>query len=193
MTKFKLSEIQANHILDMPLRRLTKLARTELEDEHKELLAQDQVPERLLKDPKKMRGVIKEELPEIRKKHADARRTADQGGRGRVRRRGPDRRGGRRHHRQPRRLREAPRRSTRSAGRAAAARASAGRTSRKRTSSATSSRRPRTTGCCSSPTRARSTASRCTRCPTSRRTARGLYAANLPGVAISRRRAASAP
>ena len=39
MSTFKLSEIQANHILDMPLRRLTKLARTELEEEHKELLA----------------------------------------------------------------------------------------------------------------------------------------------------------
>ena len=39
MKKFKLSEIQANHILDMPLRRLTRLAREELESEHKELLA----------------------------------------------------------------------------------------------------------------------------------------------------------
>ena len=29
--QFKLSEVQANHILDMPLRRLTRLARTELE------------------------------------------------------------------------------------------------------------------------------------------------------------------
>ena len=39
MKKFKLSEIQANHILDMPLRRLTRLARAELEKEHKDLLA----------------------------------------------------------------------------------------------------------------------------------------------------------
>src|SRR5204862_6434068 len=39
MTKFKLSEIQANHILDMPLRRLTRLARAELEKEHEELVA----------------------------------------------------------------------------------------------------------------------------------------------------------
>src|SRR5919202_1791063 len=38
MRKFKLSEIQANHILDMPLRRLTKLAREELEREHRQLL-----------------------------------------------------------------------------------------------------------------------------------------------------------
>jgi DNA gyrase subunit A len=82
MSKFKLSEIQANHILDMPLRRLTRLARTELEQEHKDLLARIKHLKALLKDPKKIRGVIREELLEIRKKHADERRTAlkaDQG------------------------------------------------------------------------------------------------------------------
>ncbi len=82
MTKFKLSEIQANHILDMPLRRLTKLARTELEEEHEKLLADIKYFNTLLKDPKALRGVIKVELAEIRKKHADARRTqirADEG------------------------------------------------------------------------------------------------------------------
>ena len=82
MSTFKLSEIQANHILDMPLRRLTNLARTELEDEHKELLARIKYLKALLKDPKKIRGVIKEELLEIKKKHADPRRTqirADEG------------------------------------------------------------------------------------------------------------------
>ncbi len=75
MRKFKLSEIQANHILDMPLRRLTKLARAELEQEHKDLLARIRFLKALLKDPKKIRGVIKDELLEIRKKHADPRRT----------------------------------------------------------------------------------------------------------------------
>jgi DNA gyrase subunit A len=82
MKKFKLSEIQANHILDMPLRRLTKLERTKLEDEHKELLATIKRLNALLKDPKKIRGLIKEELTEIRKKHADPRRSklkADEG------------------------------------------------------------------------------------------------------------------
>src|SRR5919108_601412 len=82
MAKFKLSEIQANHILDMPLRRLTKLARAELEQEHKELLARIRYLKGLLKDPAKIRGVIKEELLEIREKHADPRRTqikADEG------------------------------------------------------------------------------------------------------------------
>ena len=75
MKQFKLTEIQANHILDMPLRRLTRLAREELEQEHKDLLAEIRRLKALLKDPKKIRSVIKEELAEIKKKHADPRRT----------------------------------------------------------------------------------------------------------------------
>jgi DNA gyrase subunit A len=76
MEQFKLSEIQANHILDMPLRRLTRLAREELEKEHKELLATIRRLNALLKDPKKIRALIKEEMLEIKKKFADPRRTA---------------------------------------------------------------------------------------------------------------------
>src|SRR5207249_1464184 len=82
MTRFKLSEIQANHILDMPLRRLTKLARAELEQEHKDLLVRIKQLKALIRDPKKIRAVIKQELLDIKKKHADARRTklkADEG------------------------------------------------------------------------------------------------------------------
>ncbi|HSL67985.1 MAG TPA: DNA gyrase subunit A, partial [Actinomycetota bacterium] len=75
MKQFKLTEIQANHILDMPLRRLTRLAREELEQEHKDLLATIRRLKALLKDPKKIRSVIKEELAEIKMKHADPRRT----------------------------------------------------------------------------------------------------------------------
>jgi DNA gyrase subunit A len=75
MEQFKLTEIQANHILDMPLRRLTRLAREELEQEHKDLLATIRRLKALLKDPKKIRSVIMDELAEIRKKHADPRRT----------------------------------------------------------------------------------------------------------------------
>ncbi len=75
MKKFKLSEIQANHILDMPLRRLTRLAREELEQEHQELIERIAYLDSLLQDPKKLRGVIKDELAEIRKKHTNARRT----------------------------------------------------------------------------------------------------------------------
>ena len=82
MNQFKLTEIQANHILDMPLRRLTRLARAELEQEHKDLLARIRHLKALLKDPKKIRALIQEELLEIRKKYADPRRTqlkADEG------------------------------------------------------------------------------------------------------------------
>ncbi|HET6712228.1 MAG TPA: DNA gyrase subunit A [Actinomycetota bacterium] len=75
MSTFTLSEIQANHILDMPLRRLTKLARTELEKEHTELLERIGYLTSLLEDPGKLRGVIKDELLEIKKKHGDSRRT----------------------------------------------------------------------------------------------------------------------
>src|ERR687892_40979 len=81
-TRFKLPEIQANHILDMPLRRLTRLEREKLEEEHRELLATIRRLKALLKDPKKIRGVIKDEFTEIKKKHADPRRTdirADEG------------------------------------------------------------------------------------------------------------------
>jgi DNA gyrase subunit A len=82
MKKFKLTEIQANHILDMPLRRLTKLAREELDKEHAELLATIKRLNILLKSPAKLRALIKEEMLEIRKKYANPRRTkigADEG------------------------------------------------------------------------------------------------------------------
>jgi DNA gyrase subunit A len=82
MTRFKLSEIQANHILDMPLRRLTRLEREKLEEEHTELQATIKRLKALLKDPKKILGVVKTELKEIRDKYADERRTelrADEG------------------------------------------------------------------------------------------------------------------
>ncbi|MGH2723592.1 MAG: DNA gyrase subunit A [Actinomycetota bacterium] len=82
MRRFKLSEIQANHILDMPLRRLTRLEREKLEEEHRELVATIKRLKALLKDPKKIRGVLKTELEEIKRKYADDRRTelrADEG------------------------------------------------------------------------------------------------------------------
>jgi len=75
MKGFELSEIQANHILDMPLRRLTRLARSELQQEHKDLLERIAYLTGLLDDPGKIRGVAKDELREIRKRYADPRRT----------------------------------------------------------------------------------------------------------------------
>jgi DNA gyrase subunit A len=82
MREFKLSEIQTNHILDMPLRRLTRLAREELDDEHAKLQKDIKYFDSLLRSPKKLRGVIKDELTEIKQKFTDPRRTqikADEG------------------------------------------------------------------------------------------------------------------
>jgi DNA gyrase subunit A len=66
----------------MPLKRLTRLSRKELEDEHKELLATIKRLKALLKDPKKIQAVVKDELTELRKRFGDPRRTeirADEG------------------------------------------------------------------------------------------------------------------
>jgi DNA gyrase subunit A len=82
MERFELSEIQTNHILDMPLRRLTRLSRQELDAEHKELLATIKRLKALLASPEAILGVVKEELLELRKKYGDPRRTeilADEG------------------------------------------------------------------------------------------------------------------
>jgi DNA gyrase subunit A len=82
MRRFKLSEIQANHILDMPLRRLTKLERGKLEEEHRELQATIKRLKALLKDPRKIRKLFRDELLAVRERYADERRTqlvADEG------------------------------------------------------------------------------------------------------------------
>ena len=75
MKKYKLTEIQANAILDMQLRRLAALERQKIEDEHKELTAKIKEYKAILADPKKVRKIVKDELEEIRKKFANPRRT----------------------------------------------------------------------------------------------------------------------
>jgi DNA gyrase subunit A len=75
MKHFKLSEIQANAILDMPLRRLAKLERDKLEAEYKEKKALIKYLEDLLHDAKKILGVIKAETLQLKEKFGDARRT----------------------------------------------------------------------------------------------------------------------
>src|SRR5438876_1767408 len=72
---FEFSEIQANHILDMPLRRLTGLERQKLIDEFAELNATIAELESILGDDAKLRGVIKTELAEIRDKFGNDRRS----------------------------------------------------------------------------------------------------------------------
>jgi DNA gyrase subunit A len=75
MKRFELSEIQANYILDMPLRRLTRLERQKLEEEHKGLLATIERLVALLADPKALLSVVRAELLEVRKRFGDPRRT----------------------------------------------------------------------------------------------------------------------
>ncbi len=75
METFSLSEIQANAILDMPLRRLTALEVDKLRAELEELAARIADLRTLLADPKKRWTVIKDELVGIREQYADERRT----------------------------------------------------------------------------------------------------------------------
>ena len=75
MTRFKLSEIQANAILDMQLRRLSALEVEKLEAEWKEVKALIDYLEGLLADPLKLLKVVRDELVAIKEKYQDARRT----------------------------------------------------------------------------------------------------------------------
>jgi len=75
MTKFKLSDIQAQSILDMQLKRLTGLERAKIEEELKELKKKIAYLESLLKDIFKILAVIKNELAELKTKFGDERRT----------------------------------------------------------------------------------------------------------------------
>jgi DNA gyrase subunit A len=82
MERFGLSEIQSNAILDMPLKRLTRLSRDELEREHQELVALIARLTELLADPAKLLALVKEELLAIGEKYADERRTEIRGDEG---------------------------------------------------------------------------------------------------------------
>lgn len=73
---FEFSEEQANHILDMTLGRLTRLGRSELEEEMAKLRETIKELKSILASDKKLRGVIAEEIGAIRKKYANDRRTA---------------------------------------------------------------------------------------------------------------------
>ncbi len=75
MKRFKLSELQATAILDMQLRRLAALERKKIETEYKEVSATIKQLIDLLKSPKKMRGVVAEELLKVKEQYGDRRRT----------------------------------------------------------------------------------------------------------------------
>jgi DNA gyrase subunit A len=75
MDRIGLSEIQANAILEMRLSKLTGLEREKLEDEYKDLLIKIAFFKEILADEKLLMSLIKDDLIEVKRKYADARRT----------------------------------------------------------------------------------------------------------------------
>ena len=75
MERFGLDEIQAQAICDMRLIALQGLNREKLENEYNELKEKIAYYEELLADPVKIRGVLRDELSEIREKYGDDRKT----------------------------------------------------------------------------------------------------------------------
>jgi len=75
MSRFKLTDIQAQAILDTQLRRLAALERQKIEEEHREVLARIDYLLDLLEHPAKILAVIKEDLSLLTEKFGDERRT----------------------------------------------------------------------------------------------------------------------
>ena len=75
MATFGLSEVQAQHILDMPLRRLTALEQDKIREEHAELQKTIKELKKILKDEALVRKIIADELREVKEKFGDERRS----------------------------------------------------------------------------------------------------------------------
>jgi DNA gyrase subunit A len=75
MEEFKFSKIQANAILEMKLHQLTSLEREKLENEYLELIKTIELLKSILRDPKKIDGIIKDELKKLKEQYGDARKT----------------------------------------------------------------------------------------------------------------------
>jgi DNA gyrase subunit A len=75
MKRFTLSELQAQAILDMPLKRLSALERRQIADEHEEKLREAEHLQGLLRSPTKIRTVIRDDLWALKKRYGDPRRT----------------------------------------------------------------------------------------------------------------------
>ena len=75
MREFKLSEIQANAILDMRLQRLTGLERKKIEDEYLQVIKTIEALKSILASRAKQMGIIKKEIAEVKSKYGDERRT----------------------------------------------------------------------------------------------------------------------
>jgi DNA gyrase subunit A len=75
MTRFGLSQLQAQAILDMQLRRLASLERQKIQEEYAEVVKTIAYLEDLLANPRRILALIKEEISELKSKHGDKRRT----------------------------------------------------------------------------------------------------------------------
>ncbi|MFC1861843.1 DNA gyrase subunit A [Chloroflexota bacterium] len=75
MTDFGLSQVQAQAILDMQLRRLANLERRKILDEYTEVLKNIAYLEDLLANPRRVLQLIREDVGELKSKHGDLRRT----------------------------------------------------------------------------------------------------------------------
>ncbi len=75
MDVFELTETQANYILDMPLRRLTRFSKLELDKEHEELMRTIAELDEILGDESRLRNVVSDELGEVAKTFGTPRRT----------------------------------------------------------------------------------------------------------------------
>ncbi len=72
---FRLSDRQAQAVLDMQLRRLARLERQKIEEEFTEVIQRINYLEDLLANPRKIDFLIKEDAQELKKKYGDERRT----------------------------------------------------------------------------------------------------------------------
>ncbi len=75
MTRFGLSQLQAQAILDMQLRRLAGLERQKIQDEYAEVVKTIAYLEDLLANPRRILALIKQEVTDLKSKYGDKRRT----------------------------------------------------------------------------------------------------------------------
>ncbi len=75
MERFSLSDVQAQAILELQLRRLQGLEREKIENEYRELIEKIAYYDRLLSDENLLKSVLVDELTEIKEKYSDERRT----------------------------------------------------------------------------------------------------------------------
>ena len=75
MSVFDLSDVQAAYILDMPLRRLTRFSRIDLEREGDDLRRSIEALDALLDDPDVLRAAVADEISDVAQAHATPRRT----------------------------------------------------------------------------------------------------------------------